>query len=271
MKVLVLGSSGQIGKPLCKFLEKMGHTVFECDIKNSPNQNLAEHSDYFISKLTECDFCFYLASDVGGAKYLAAKEHSYDFIINNMKIMANVFKFLKNAQKPFIFTSSQMSELHHSSYGLLKNLGERITSDINALFVRLWNVYGKEDFGEKSHVITDFCRMAKYKKSIEMITNGEESRQMLYVEDCCSALFTLMNLYNEIDKTKNYHITSFKWVKIKDIAKKVSEISGCDFKPGKFSDSTQINAMNNPDPYILNFWEPKTSLEEGIKIIYNEI
>ena len=32
---------------------------------------------------------------------------------------------------------------------------------------------------------------------------------------------------------------------------------------------TQQNAMNAPDDFILKYWKPRTSLEEGIMKLYN--
>jgi nucleoside-diphosphate-sugar epimerase len=272
MKILVLGSAGQIGAPACKYLREQGHEVIEYDIKDDINYDLRYDNllRTLSSAIKKCDFVYYLASDVGGAKYLEKNEHSYKFIENNMLMMCNVFHHLDYYKKPFIFTSSQMADLHHSTYGMLKLLGEKMTNDIGGLVVRLWNVYGPEHDEEKSHVITDFCKMAKYQGVINMRTNGDESRQLLYVEDCAEALLTLTDQYDTLDKTKPYHITSFKWTSIKEVAGIIHNIHGgrMGMKWSSMTDQTQMNAMNPPDPYILNFWEPKTSLEEGIRKIY---
>ncbi len=268
MKILVLGSSGQIGQPTCEYLRKQGHEVIEFDIKRGYWENLAWENCYLRGAMEECDFVFYLASDVGGSKYLESNQNSYQFIENNMRIMTNTFKALKEYKKPFIFTSSQMAELSHSTYGMLKLLGEKMANDIGGLVVRLWNVYGPEYDDEKSHVITDFCKMAKHNGRIDMRTTGEESRQFLYVEDCAECLLTLAEKYDSLDKSKNYHITSFKWSNMCEVALAVADIAGCRIKTGTRTDQTQMNAMNPPDPYILNYWKPKTSLEEGIKYIY---
>lgn len=270
MKILVLGSAGQIGKPTCNFLKEMGHTVLEYDIKDDYTQNLRNVEPDFIKKIYDCDFVYYFASDVGGAKYLESNEHTYRFISNNMKIMTTTFGALQLHKKPFIFTSSQMSELGHSSYGMLKKLGEKMTNDIGGLVVRLWNVYGPEEDEEKSHVITDFCKMAKHDGVINMRTDGTESRQLLYAKDCAECFLTLTELYDTLDKTKNYHITNFEWVTILEVANILKDISGCDVNIGTKQDQTQMNAMNPADPYILNFWKPKTSLRDGIQQIYNE-
>ena len=49
-----------------------------------------------------------------------------------------------------------MSNMSFSSYGILKKIGENLTSSLGGLNVRFWNVYGYETDFEKSHVITDF-------------------------------------------------------------------------------------------------------------------
>ncbi len=270
MKILVLGSEGQIGKATCDYLQEKGYTVIPFDVKrNAYDEDL---SDPYMNNIKrkafeECDFVYYFASDVGGAKYLEENEHTYKFISNNMRIMGNTFELLRVYNKPFIFASSQMSELSYSSYGILKKLGETMTNDLGGLVVRLWNVYGIEHDKDKSHVITDFCKMAKEGK-ITMRTDGTESRQLLYAEDCAECFLTLTEQYDILDKTKNYHITNFEWATVLDVANHLKDISGCEVVPSDRKDETQKNAMNDPDPYILNFWKPKTSLRVGIEKIY---
>jgi nucleoside-diphosphate-sugar epimerase len=270
MKILVLGSEGQIGKPTCEYLRKNGHQVTQFDIVLSESHDLRSSDSQLKKIISDHDFVYYFASDVGGAKYLEEHEHTFRFIKDNMLIMINVFTSLKESKTPFIFTSSQMSELNYSSYGILKKLGETMANDIGGLVVHLWNVYGPESDDEKSHVITDFCKMAKRDGVIKMRTDGLESRQLLYAEDCAECLLTLTGLYDSLDRSKKYHITNFEWNTILEVAYIISDISGCAICTGKNKDQTQKNAMNEPDPYILNFWKPKTTLKQGIERIYNE-
>jgi nucleoside-diphosphate-sugar epimerase len=163
-----------------------------------------------------------------------------------------------------------MAELQYSSYGQLKLIGEKIANDIGGLTVRLWNVYSQssdQTYSDKSHVITDFVYMVKNYNKIKVRTNGEECRQFLYAEDCAECFLTLAKNYNELDKSKNYHITSFEWTSIKDIALTMSKITGCEISFSEKKDLTHMNAMNEPDNYILNFWQPKTTIESGIKMM----
>ena len=156
MKHLVLGSSGQIGAHLVKYLQDKGQQVYEMDIEYRPYHDLRLQENMVLNTyLDTCDIVHFLAYDVGGAKYLEKNQDKFDFINNNMRIMSNTFELINKFKKPFIFASSQMAEMGYSSYGMLKALGEKITKDLGGLVVRFWNVYGYETDDNKSHVITD--------------------------------------------------------------------------------------------------------------------
>jgi nucleoside-diphosphate-sugar epimerase len=110
--------------------------------------------------------------------------------------MGNTFEMLEKTNTPFIFASSQMSNMTHSTYGILKSVGEKYTNSLNGINVKFWNVYGYETNEEKSHVITDFIKMAKKDGCIKMRTTGDEVRQFLFGEDCAEGLYILAKNYN---------------------------------------------------------------------------
>ena len=72
--------------------------------------------------------------------------------------MANAFGLIEKYKKPFVFASSQMSNMSYSPYGVLKRVGELYTKSLGGLIVKFWNVYGIEKDMNKAHVITDFIR-----------------------------------------------------------------------------------------------------------------
>ena len=167
MKYLILGSDGQIGNYLVKYIKQQNEEVIEYDIKRDTLEDLrmaepnrAIKQALLEKYINESDFVFFLAWDVGGSKYLSNAESSFDFIHNNMAIMSSVFNLFKKYNKPFIFTSSQMASMTHSIYGNTKIIGERYSQILNGIVVRLWNIYGYEPVDIKSHVITDFIDMA---------------------------------------------------------------------------------------------------------------
>ena len=270
MKYLILGSAGQIGLELCKFLEKEGHEVLTFDIEDDQIQDL-RIKGMVDSRISESDFVMFLAFDVGGSRYLKKYQHTYDFIDNNAKLMGHTFQSLKSYSKPFIFASSQMSNMSYSPYGVAKALGESYTKALGGIIVKFWNVYGPEHNLEKSHVITDFILKAKDYDNITMMTDGTEERQFLHAEDCSNALMILSQKYNEIDRDKELHITNFEWNTILDVANIINEEIPCKITPSKEIDTVQLNKRNEPYPYILNYWKPTISLKEGIKKIITQI
>lgn len=257
MKVLVLGSEGLIGTALCTHLDGCGHAVTHWDITLSKNHDLShpENTGALCAAIDASDFVFFLAYDVGGAKYI--KDVDVDFMNRNIAIMTNTFSLL--ASKKFVFASSTMYNMDNA-YGTLKHMGEHYTSAMGGLSVRFWNVYGKEEVSKKSHVITDMIHSYRTKGYVELMTDGEEKRQFLHADDCAACLSTVMNSYDDIRRTEtSVDITSFEWSKIKDVAEMISG----DVRPGTRNMNTH-DRVNEPRRFILNYWTPETSLRQGI-------
>ena len=273
-KILILGSSGQIGFHLKEYLGKKNYKVFNFDIVDGKSNDLRKKNNLKLIKLLKkSDYIFFLAFDVGGSRYLKKYQNSKNFIMNNIMIMSNTFDLLSKYKKPFLFASSQMSNMLYSNYGLLKLIGERITSTLNGNFVKLWNVYGIENDTTKSHVITDFVLKALKFKKIQMLTNGKESREFLYADDCCEALEIIMKKHNFFkNKKTELHLTNGVKTKIIDIAKIIKKnLSNKNLKikiiSGKSKDNVQLNKNNKNNNFLKKYWKPKVSISAGINKI----
>lgn len=270
MRILVLGSEGQIGKPFCDLASKSGHTIYQIDKKLGPQHDLSTHvgKHKLNQYLQESDVVLFLAFEVGGSKFLEKVDKTFEYISENVRLMDNCFSELLESKKPFLFASSQMSNMHHTNYGFLKDLGERYTRTTDGWICRFWNVFGYEDpIDAKSHVITDFIHMAKTTGKITMRTTGEEKRQFLHSIDCSKALLHWVENYSSYDKKEYIDITSFEWNSILDIAKEIQKQIPCEIVQGVKTDVIQGGILNTPSEYILKFWKPKMTLEEGIKVI----
>jgi len=270
MKYLVLGSCGQIGSSLTTYLKRNGEFVEEIDIVRNEAEDLRYNSAIIEQKIKSADFIYFLAYDVGGSRYLAKNQKSIQLILNNTRMMDTVFVLLQKYNKKFIFASSQMASMGHSPYGACKLIGEHYTEILGGKTVKFWNVYGVEHDEEKFHVVTDFIKKARETKVIDMLTDGEEERQFLFADDCAECLYKLSHCYDSIEAENNLHITSFTWTKIKDIAQIVASFfPGTTILPGSVRDKVQNGIKNEPKGDILNFWQPKTSMFEGIQKIIN--
>lgn len=267
MKYLILGSSGQIGSALSEYLTDRGHQVAQYDIVLGHEYDL--RSMFAQDKLGRCmdeaDFVFFLAFDVGGSKYLRKYQDTYEFIDNNTAIMRNVFYALQYYDKPFVFASSQMSNMVDSPYGVLKALGEHYTRSLDGISVKFWNVYGIERDPAKTHVITDLVLKA-YQGKIDVESSGDEERQFLHANDCCEALYGLSQNYGNWTPEEPYDVTSYEWTTIKNVAEIISnQFGGIPITYGKRTDLHTIK--NEPKRNMPNWWHPRITLEAGISDI----
>ena len=277
MKITILGSAGQIGAYLSEYLSNKGHDVMDIDIVNGPEFDLRVTPNTVVEKAIEsADFVFFLAFDVGGSRYLKKYQHTFEFINNNTRMMANTFRLLEKYNKRFVFASSQMSNMSYSPYGVMKRVGELHTTALKGLTVKFWNVYGIEHDMEKAHVITDFIRKGFEEGQFEMMTDGTEERQFLYAEDCCEALETVMERFTDFKPEDPLHITSFRATPIKEVAQIIMgqfNLIGKQVKisPGLAKDSVQMDKRNEADSYIMGWWLPKTNMQDGIAKVFNEM
>ena len=277
MKITILGSSGQIGAYLTEYLRDKGHEVTEFDKNYSMDHDMTKIPNYQLRHaIKDSDFVFFLAFDVGGSRYLKKYQHTFKFIDNNARMLAGAFEYLSEYKKPFVFASSQMSSMSYSPYGVMKRVGELYTRSLNGLIVKFWNVYGIEKDHEKAHVITDFIRKGFETGVIDMMTDGTEQREFLYAEDCCEALERLMLEYDQFTSDSELHITSFRSTTILEIAKIIQGIFKANGKivaveKAQTKDEVQKDARNEANPFIRKWWKAKTSIEDGIEKIFEEM
>lgn len=107
--VLVLGSGGVVGTALVAELQARGHTVLE--VRNRLQVDLRVNNSLSVFDGEAIDFCFFVACEVGGAKFLASggsvQEAVWEY---NVMIYDNVLPYLRRRRVPYIFTSSQLAD-----------------------------------------------------------------------------------------------------------------------------------------------------------------
>ena len=250
---LVIGSEGFVGQPFCAYLESIGERVVRLDIKRG------EREDARVVELglDDIDRVYFLAWDVGGAKYLYREEIQFRQLDWNLKLLLNVMPQLQKRKLPFLFVSSQLAEEYDTVYGVTKRLGEVWTHLLGGVRVRLWNVYGPlEPPSERSHVVADFVHQAVATGKINMLTTGLERRQFVHIDDVCRAFH--LALSTKLDGV--YDITSFEWVTVRKVAQIIAEQSGAKVIPGSKLGSTPLTPMQGKIPG----WNPRVTLEEGL-------
>jgi nucleoside-diphosphate-sugar epimerase len=265
MRVLVLGSHGTIGREVCVAFSDKGHDVIQWDLKMGPEYDLRipRNLDEILNTI---DFAIFLAFDVGGSKYNAS---SIEYMNNNLQIIYNTFDSLKRFNTPFIHTTSTMSSMTHTSYGPIKRLAEFYTEFLGGVNIKVWNVYGEEDIGDKSHVINDLIYQAVTTDYIHVMTNGVETRNFLFAEDFAKGLYSVFESYSEFSG-KCVDIANTESVSIKAVAYTIKSIANRVLKKKislVFADveSTAHTMVNYPNVPITDRWWPLIHIEDGIE------
>jgi nucleoside-diphosphate-sugar epimerase len=254
---LVLGSSGLVGRSLCKYLGKIGETVIEYDIKRDKNEDLRKAK----LDLDGVDRVYFLAWDVGGAKYLYRENTQEHQLKWNLDILRNTMPQLKVSGIPFLFISTQLHNAY-TAYGIGKTLGEywtRLYS--NGRVIRLWNIYGGvEEPGERSHVIADIIQDALDKNEINLLTDGSEKRYFIFEKDACRGFISAIGS----PQTKSiYDIAGPKPVSIMEAALIISHLTNSRIY---IKDNKHSFEQFDIPTYLPGFF-PEVKIEEGIKIM----
>lgn len=256
---LVIGSEGFVGKPLCRFLRQKGEEVIPFDIRRSDQ----EDARFASFALDAADRVYFLAWDVGGAKYLYREDSQFRQLDWNLKLMLNVMPQLRASRVPFLFVSSQLAEEYDTVYGVTKRLGEVWTHLCEGVRVRLWNVYGEiETPSDRSHVISDFVYQALQNGEIRMLTTGAESRQFVHIDDVCEAFHAALSRR----LSGVYDVTSFEWTTVLDVAKRIAQITGATLIPGQRLGTTPQTPMKGKIPG----WTPKVNIDDGLCLLTDQ-
>jgi len=251
---LVIGSEGFVGRSFCQYLRDQGKRVIPFDVKRGPEEDARDVR----LPLEGVSHVYFLAWEVGGAKYLYRNDVQFIQLDWNLQLMLNVMPQLREAGVPFLFISSQLAEECDTVYGVTKRLGEVWTNLLDGVRVRLWNVYGAyEASTDRSHVIADFVHQALETGRIQMMTTGEEMRQFIYIEDVCRGFERAL----ETGERRVCDVSSFEWVSIRQVADVIASLTGAEVIPGKKLGGTPITPMKGRIPG----WLPAVSLEEGLR------
>jgi len=140
-------------------------------------------------------------------------------------------------------------------------LGEHGTHQLARNPARLWNVYGWEPPGIRSHVMPDLVMMPLREKTIRLQTNGHERRQFIFGADCS------ITLVQSREANSNYtDITAPPSITIEQIDNEISSKLNVQVPTSKTTEYDKI--VNRKKPF--DSLAPRDSLEEGISRIISE-
>ena len=298
--VLVTGGAGFIGRHLCKNLLGKGFKVVCVDnlitgslrnieeFKSHPSfefldQNVAEH----ISYPGKVDYVLHLASPASPADYMK-------YPIPTLKVGSlgthNALGLAKEKRAVFMLAST--SEVYgdplvhpqpESYWGNVNPIGPRGVYDeakrfaeaitmayhrehkIDTKIVRIFNTFGPFMRLNDGRAVPNFIWQALNGKPITVFGDGSQTRSFCYISDLVDGLYRLM--LSGINEPVN--IGNSDELGILEFARKIISLTGSRSKI-VFKSLPQDDPKNRrPDlskAKKLLKWEPKVSLEEGLKL-----
>jgi len=252
MRELVLGGEGLIGTELVEQLQAKGHTVTSLDLRTGCDIRYVD-----ITPFQECDRVWFLAWDVGGAKYIGATEYQHQLYKNNCELTLRVLDSLSRTKRPFIFTSSQLAG-QPTAYGSTKLDAERWAAELGGKVARLWNTYGWETPDIRSHVITDMVLSGLRSGEVQCRTDGTERRRFVYKSDCVVSMLMLANSALMYADT-----AGLEWVTLRTVAEEIA----LQLRVGvRFGSERGSEWMVDPTK-MMPGWSPEVPLGEGITLV----
>lgn len=255
MKDLLLGGEGLIGTALGEELRKRGHETVSLDLRSGCDLRFAPAEPF-----DTCDRVWFLAWDTGGAKYIESGDSQHETYRHNSELSAHVFGLLAPRRRPFVFATSQLAG-QPNAYGLTKLMAEHWAAHLGGQIARFWNVYGWEEPGRKSHVMTDLVLSGLTEGRVRCLTKGTERRRLLYKTDAAAALVDLAE-----SGQSAADIGGEAWLTVGAVAAEVGRQLGA---PVAFGDRVGTEALIDPRQLVPS-WRPRVSLEDGIARVIDE-
>jgi nucleoside-diphosphate-sugar epimerase len=253
---VILGGEGLIGKALDRKLSALGERTIVYDIKSGFDLRARVPEEFPRSA-----YYWFLAWDVGGAKYIMDPKAQTDILRSNLRLCDKVFDWLATRKAEFTFTSTQMVN-YPNAYGISKGVGEYWARLLeHGLIARLWNVYDAEEPSVRSHVIPDLVQQGS-DGTIRLQTRGTERRRFLHADDCADGLIRHRETGQRLAD-----LTAGEWTSIKTVAGIIGELMRARVVPGPSEGyETLIEPVN-----LLPGWSPRISLRAGLEAVIGKM
>ena len=301
MRILITGSSGQIGTNLGLHLQAQGHYVFGIDKR--PNswtneietllQDLSTPYRSFQQGIGHVEY----PPDLDAVVHFAAHAKVHELVeqpdraLENITMTYNVLEFCRQNNLPLIFSSSRevYGDIHRyiteesyadfafteSPYSASKISGEALIYSyaqcygLPYLVFRFSNVYGRydNDLARMERVIPLFIRKISQREPIT-IYGEDKVLDFTYIDDCVSGVARGLArlVYGEI-KNHTINLAYGQGNSLVNMAKFIGE--ALDIEPDMTIEPARVGEVTH---YVANIgkaralldYQPTTSLREGI-------
>lgn len=302
-RALVSGGAGFIGSWLCEELLNNGFSVLCVDnlctgreknishLKDNKNFEFLMHDiTKPIENINDIDFIFHLASPASPPDY--QKLAIETLMVNSLGTLNLLESARKNKSRFLLASTSEVygdpleNPQKESYWGNVNPNGERSMYDEAKRFsealvmsykrkydedvriVRIFNTYGPRMRKEDGRVVSNFINQALQDKSLTVYGDGKQTRSFCYVSDMVSGLMKMMFTNDLNGQVINLGNPNEK--KVAEIAEIIKMMTGSNseivFKDLPKDDPKQRCPDISKAEKLLG-WQPKITLEEGLKKI----
>ena len=139
-------------------------------------------------------------------------------------------------------------------------------NDVNIKIIRIFNTYGPRMNQQDGRVVSNFIVQALKNEDITIFGNGMQTRSFQYVDDLLEGMIRMMNTDNNFQGPVN--IGNPNEFTMLELAQLVIELTNSRSKivymPLPQDDPTQRQPDITLAKKMLNNWEPKVQLREGL-------
>ncbi len=297
-RTLVTGGAGFLGSHLCEYLLKKGHEVIAMDNLLTGSITNIEHLQCEQFKFIKHDVTeyIYVGGPIDYILHFASPASPMDYLqlpIQTLKVGAlGTHKALGLAkEKKATFLLASTSEVYgdplvhpqneeywghvnpvgpRGVYDEAKRFAEALTMayhrthGVDTKIVRIFNTYGPRMRPNDGRAIPTFIPQALRGEPITVFGDGSQTRSFCFVDDLVEGIYRL--LMSDVHDPVN--IGNPSEMTIKELAEEVVRLTGSRseiiYKPLPVDDP-KIRQPDITRAKTLLGWEPKVSLQEGLK------
>ena len=298
-RILVTGGAGFIGSHLCERLLNEGHDVISLDNYFTGSKTNIVHlldNKYFevirhdvtMPFYLEVDEIYNLACPASPIHYqhngIKTIKTSVMGAINALGLAKRIKAKILQASTSEVYGDPTMHPQPESYWGNVNPIGARACYDegkrcaetlfmnykeqnsVKIKIIRIFNTYGPRMHPNDGRVVSNFIVQALRNQDITIYGDGSQTRSFQYIDDLLEGMIRMMNTPDNF--TGPVNIGNPNEFTIKELALKVIELTGSKSKiiylPLPEDDPVQRQPDISLAKKMLDNWEPKVQLEEGL-------
>lgn len=298
-RTLITGGAGFLGSHLCDKLIKRGEDVLCVDnyftgskknvehLLNNPRFELLRH-DVTFPLYVEVDRIYNLACPASPIHYqfdpVQTTKTSVHGAINMLGLAKRTRARILQASTSEVYGDPEVHPQHEEYWGKVNPIGIRSCYDegkrcAETLFfdyyrqhnleikvMRIFNTYGPRMHPKDGRVVSNFIVQALNGENITIYGDGKQTRSFCYVDDLIDGMVKLMDSPREFCGPVN--IGNPSEFTMNELADKVLRLVGGKSKISYFDLPSDDPKQRQPDIDLARNqlrWEPKISLEDGLK------